>query len=85
MSLISIFSPFAEKYPQIKKLFGVDPWFKWKVVGLVLLQFLMLFVVRDCSWPITIALAYCFGGVINHALMLGERLRIGHYTHYSVL
>ncbi len=60
-----------KKYPQIKKLFGVDPMFKWKVVFLVLLQFVMVQVLKDMSWPIVILTAYIFGGVINHALMLG--------------
>ncbi|KAI4454800.1 sphingolipid delta 4 desaturase/c-4 hydroxylase protein des2 [Holotrichia oblita] len=64
-----------EKYPQIKKLFGYDPNFKWVVTGMVLTQFLMLFVMKDQSWPITLLVAYCFGGVINHSLMLGDELR----------
>ena len=63
---------FTEKYPQIKQLFGVDPLFKWKVIALTLIQFAMLFVIRDQSWLITFIVAYCFGGVINHALMLGK-------------
>ena len=61
-----------EKYPQIKELFGVDPTFKWKILALVLIQFMMLFVIRDQSLWVTFLLAYCFGGVINHALMLGK-------------
>jgi len=60
-----------EKYPQIKELFGVDHMFKWKVIALTLIQLAMLFVIRDQSWIVTFILAYCFGGVINHALMLG--------------
>ncbi len=71
--------PFAEKYPQIKKLFGVDPTFKWKVAFLVLVQFSMLFLLRDQPWPLVILTAYVFGGVVNHALMLGrstEKLRL---------
>jgi len=61
-----------KKYPQIKGLFGVDPTFKWKILALVLIQFMMLFVIRDQSPWVTFLLAYCFGGVINHALMLGK-------------
>ena len=63
---------FSEKYPQIKELFGVDPKFKWKILALVLIQFVMLFVIREQSLWVTFLLAYCFGGVINHALMLGK-------------
>ena len=65
----------SEKYPQIKKLFGVDTTFKWKVIGLVLVQFAMLYLLRDMSWPIVVVTAYLFGGVINHALMLGKNIR----------
>ncbi|KYN40659.1 Sphingolipid delta(4)-desaturase DES1 [Trachymyrmex septentrionalis] len=60
-----------EKYPQIKQLFGYDPNFKWVVTGMVLIQFLSFFIVKDLSYPKLLLLAYCFGGVINHSLMLG--------------
>lgn len=63
---------FAEKYPQIKKLFGYDPNFKWVVTGMVLLQFCMMYILKDKSWPVILLVAYCFGGVINHSLMLGK-------------
>jgi len=60
-----------EKYPQIKKLFGYDPNFKWIVTGMVLIQFVTFFIVKDLSYPQLLLSAYCFGGVINHSLMLG--------------
>ncbi len=66
------FYQFPEKYPQIKKLFGVDPTFKWKVAFLVAVQMIMLVMLREQSWPVIIITAYVFGGVINHALMLGN-------------
>ncbi|KDR16071.1 sphingolipid delta(4)-desaturase DES1 isoform X1 [Zootermopsis nevadensis] len=59
-----------EKYPQIKKLFGYDPYFKWVASGMVLIQFFMMYVMIDQSWPMIYLVAYCFGGVINHSLML---------------
>lgn len=62
----------SEKYPQIKKLFGVDTTFKWKVISLVILQLIMLQLLKDMSWPVVFITAYLFGGVINHALMLGN-------------
>lgn len=72
-----------EKYPQIKKLFGYDPNFKFVAGGMVLMQMLMLFVMKDRSWPTIILTAYCFGGVINHSLMLAvheiaHNLAFGH-------
>ncbi|CAG7731297.1 unnamed protein product [Allacma fusca] len=72
-----------QKYPEIKQLFGSDQNMKWKVTLLVVIQFLMLFVIRDLKWPYIWLLAYCFGGVINHALMLAihelsHNLAFGH-------
>lgn len=72
-----------EKYPQIKKLFGYDPMFKWTVTGMVFLQFASFFIVKDLSYPMLFLLAYCFGGVINHSLMLAiheiaHNLAFGH-------
>ncbi|XP_012288590.1 sphingolipid delta(4)-desaturase DES1 isoform X1 [Orussus abietinus] len=72
-----------EKYPQIKKLFGYDPNFKWVVTAMVLVQFASMFVVKDLSYPVLFLMAYCFGGVINHSLMLAiheiaHNLAFGH-------
>ncbi|KAJ6633568.1 Sphingolipid delta(4)-desaturase DES1 [Pseudolycoriella hygida] len=58
------------KCPQIKQLYGHDPIFKYVCTALVLTQFVMLFVMKGQSWPITILVAYCFGGVLNHSLLL---------------
>jgi sphingolipid delta-4 desaturase len=71
------------KYPQIKKLMGHDPNFKWIVIGLVITQLLSFFIVKDLSWPMLILAAYCFGGVINHSLTLAvheiaHNLAFGH-------
>lgn len=63
----------VEKYPQIKKLFGYDPNFKWVVTLMVSIQMIMMFVIKDQSWPVLLLAAYMFGGVINHSLMLGEQ------------
>lgn len=59
-----------DKYPQIKSLFGYDPNFKYVASGMVLTQFVMLFVMKGQSWPVTLLVAYLFGGVINHSLSL---------------
>ncbi|CAD6207893.1 GSCOCG00003151001-RA-CDS [Cotesia congregata] len=39
---------------------------------MVLIQFASMFIVKDLSYPMLFLMAYCFGGVINHSLMLGE-------------
>lgn len=59
-----------EKYPEIKQLFGYDPNFKWIVTGMVLVQIFMMYVMIGQSWPMIFLVAYCFGGIINHSLML---------------
>jgi len=59
-----------KKYPEIKKLMVVDQAFKYKVVFLVLLQFIVIYLVKDFSWGLTLLLAYTVAGVINHALLL---------------
>ncbi|KAL7290034.1 hypothetical protein TKK_0015763 [Trichogramma kaykai] len=72
-----------EKYPQIKKLFGYDPNFKWVVTAMVLFQLASMFLVKDLSYPKLLFLAYCIGGPINHSLMLAvheisHNLAFGH-------
>lgn len=58
------------KYPQMKKLFGHDPQFKWIAAFLVIVQLFSLFIIKDISWPMLVLIAYFFGGVLNHSLML---------------
>lgn len=43
-----------------------------QVIGLILVQFLSFYLLRNISnfW-ILFGIAYCFGGVVNHAIMLG--------------
>jgi len=72
-----------KKYPQIKELFGYDHNMKWKVSLLVLIQCYMITAVAEMRWLYVVLLAYCFGGVINHALMLAiheiaHNLAFGH-------
>ncbi len=62
----------TEKYPQIKKLFGYDPNFKWIVTGMITIQMVMLFFIPKLPWYLVLGLAYGFGGTINHSLMLGK-------------
>ncbi|CAG2177580.1 unnamed protein product, partial [Oppiella nova] len=59
------------KYPQIKKLMKVDPHFKWTVLLMVLTQIVSFYLLRNTtSFWLLLVVAYCFGGVINHSLML---------------
>lgn len=67
-NLFSELNVLIEKHPQIRKLFGVDPTLKWKVVILVFLQFLVIHHISNFSWPFVTCIAYTFGGVINNSL-----------------
>lgn len=72
-----------EKYPQIKKLFGHDPNFKYVASAMVLAQFAMFFVMKGQPLPVLLIAAYCIGGVINHSLELAcheiaHNLAFGH-------
>lgn len=63
-----------KKYPQIQKLFGVDAMLKWNILGLVLLQLICAYAMRDGnSWrsPLFWVVAYVVGGTCNQALFLG--------------
>lgn len=62
--------PFADKYPEIKKLMGPEPEFKWIVSGVVLFQIVSCYVVPLLSWPWLVVLSYVLGGTINHSLTL---------------
>ncbi|XP_066276044.1 sphingolipid delta(4)-desaturase DES1-like [Branchiostoma lanceolatum] len=71
------------KYPQIKELFGPDSNMVYKVGFMITLQLIACYFVQDAPWPVIVLLAYCFGGVINHAMMLAiheisHNLAFGH-------
>ena len=74
---------FVAKYPQIKKLMGYDPNFKYQVLLLMVIQFALAYLMRNASWPFLFVVAYSIGGVINHALLLAlheisHNLAFGH-------
>jgi len=49
---------------------GHDPQLKFTVTGMVLVQLLSAYALRDCGWPLVVLVAYCWGGVINHSMTL---------------
>jgi sphingolipid delta-4 desaturase len=60
-----------KKYPKIKQLMTVDKNFKWIVTAMVLTQIISFYFIQNITsfWALFL-IAYCFGGVINHSLML---------------
>ena len=66
---------------------GYDPNFKYQVLLLIVIQFALTYFIRDASWPFLFLVAYCVGGVINHALLLAiheisHNLAFGHSHPY---
>lgn len=49
---------------------------------MVFIQFILMYLLRNESWPVLLLVAYCLGGVINHSLMLGELLK---YFHNDII
>lgn len=49
---------------------GPDPHLKWIVSGMVFMQLLACYLVKDLSWKWIFFWAYAFGGCINHSLTL---------------
>ncbi len=58
------------KYPEVKTLFGPDPWLKWKCSFAVLVQVVMCTLVERLTWWQWLLCTYMLSGTINHAMTL---------------
>ncbi|KAL1834185.1 hypothetical protein DCAR_0104357 [Daucus carota subsp. sativus] len=58
------------KYPQIKDLFGPDPWAFLKITLVVLIQLWTATFLYDAGWVKILMIAYFFGSFLNHNLFL---------------
>jgi sphingolipid delta-4 desaturase len=58
------------KYPEIRELFGPCPRTKYVCTALVAAQLLAAWSLRDSPFWLVLCVAYGFGGVVNHALLL---------------
>ncbi|KAJ8428875.1 hypothetical protein Cgig2_010817 [Carnegiea gigantea] len=58
------------KYPQIKELFGPDPWAFAKIAFVVLIQLATATLLHDANWGKILMVAYFFGSFLNHNLFL---------------
>jgi len=55
---------------EIKNMYGHDPMSKYKTIFCVVLQIITCVYIQNASWPVLLFLAWCWGGTINHSLML---------------
>lgn len=60
----------VEKYPEIKKLMGPDPEFKYIVSAMVIFQMISCYWISQLSMWWILFFSYFLGGVINHSLTL---------------
>lgn len=59
-----------QKYPEIKNLMGRNPITFWYILGIVLLQLGIAFLLRDQAWWLILIVAYGVGAFANHALFV---------------
>ncbi len=58
------------KYPEIKKLMGRNINTFWFILGVVALQLLIAYSVKDLAWYWVLVIAWCVGAFANHALFV---------------
>ena len=76
-------SLFSEKYPQIKELFGADPYMKYLVPIIVIFQLITAYYIAQLPGPAILFLAWALAGTVNHNLSLAiheisHNLAFGH-------
>ncbi|KAG7619599.1 Fatty acid desaturase domain [Arabidopsis suecica] len=57
-------------YPQIRQLFGPDPWAFLKITLVVILQLSTAAILHNSGWLKILTIAYFFGSFLNHNLFL---------------
>jgi sphingolipid 4-desaturase/C4-monooxygenase len=57
-------------HPEVRELFGRNPWTTLVVLGVVALQLAIAFALHDVWWVWIVLAAYCVGAFANHALFV---------------
>ena len=58
------------KYPEIKQLMGRNPNTFYYTFGIVIMQVIICWFMRDQPWWVVLLVAYCIGAFANHALFV---------------
>lgn len=58
------------RHPELRQYFQRDALSTWCVGGVVLLQLVMAFLLRDASWGWVVLAAWCIGAFASHALFV---------------
>ncbi|EPY39277.1 sphingolipid delta-4 desaturase [Angomonas deanei] len=56
--------------PEVKKLYGPDPWLRRLLTPFILLQMYFGYRAKDMSWPTMLLIGYFFGGTVTHSCFL---------------
>ncbi|MEE9373866.1 MAG: fatty acid desaturase [Saprospiraceae bacterium] len=59
-----------KKHPEIKNLMGRNPNTIYYIIGIVVLQLSIAYLIRDQAWWVMLITAYCIGAFANHALFV---------------
>lgn len=59
-----------KKYPQMKELFTKEPRTLLIIVAIFISQMFVAYHIRNYSWWVLIAVAWVYGGTVNHSLQL---------------
>lgn len=59
-----------EKHPQIRELFVNEPLTFVVVSGILAIQLVTAYLMREATWPVLLVCAYVVGGTLNHSLQL---------------
>lgn len=74
-----------KKYPEVKKLMGIDPSTKYKVLFWMTFQILSLHLLQGASWYTWLFCCYTLSGSINHMMTLAMHELSHNLGHKSIV
>lgn len=59
-----------EQHPEVRNLYGIDKWLKFKVMGLVIFQLVSAPFIVQLEWYWFLLIAYAIGASVSHTIFL---------------